>query len=360
MLPQILPKDKFADFARFLMGEYRLAAPVAKGHQFAFEFIETPEEIGRIRMDYDISILPPKKFLHPMYEELLKFSGPQPASGDAPIQADPTVILGAHPYDLHAIATTDAAMRAEPADPYYAAKRDATLLVGVNIRGYVNEQQFMADMRTAEPPEGGYDLFLTDLGERYYVEVGSEAGSKLYRAAGVFTQADSDDHKAKQEFDSNKASNLPKRIGYDVRYLPELLAESYDSLLWDAVARRCFSCGTCTNICPTCYCFDVQDKLNLDAASGSRMRQWDSCQLRTFAEVAGGENFREHRASRLRHRMFRKGKFIYEQTGKPGCVGCGRCSVHCVADISILEAYQQIADESAVSAAQAVARREET
>ncbi|MGC9455430.1 MAG: 4Fe-4S dicluster domain-containing protein [Phycisphaerae bacterium] len=359
MLPQILPKDKLVDFARFLMGEYRLAAPVAKGHQFAFDFIETPEEAGRIRMDYDITILPPKKFLHPMYEDLLRFGGRDPSSAEQVIKAEPTVILGVHPYDLHGIATTDAAMLAEPADTYYAARRKATLLVGMNIRNYVNEQQFMADMRTTEPPEGGYDLFLTDLGDRYYVEVGSEAGSKLYRAAGVFTQATSDDHKAKQAFDNDKATNLVKRIPYDTKYLPELLAESYDSLLWDAVARRCFSCGTCTNVCPTCYCFDVQDKLNLDATSGSRMRQWDSCQLRTFAEVAGGENFREHRASRLRHRMFRKGKFIYEQTGKSGCVGCGRCSVHCVADISILETYQQIADESAIAAAEASAGREE-
>jgi ferredoxin len=91
----------------------------------------------------------------------------------------------------------------------------------------------------------------------------------------------------------------------------------------------------------------VQDDLNLDAASGARQRMWDSCQLRVFAEVAGGENFREHRASRLRHRMFRKGKYILERTGKSGCVGCGRCSKHCVAKISILEAFQQIAGEAA-------------
>jgi ferredoxin len=341
-----------------VLGDYRLAAPVARGHQFAFQFIETPEDVGRIRMDYDITILPPKKFLLPVYEELLRFDGRDPAGAEASVQAEPTVLLGVHPYDLHAITTTDEALRAEPGDPYYAARRDATLLIGMNISGYVNEQQFMADMRTTEPPEGGYDLFLTDLGDRYYVEVGSEAGSKLWKASGLFTQATADDHKAKQAFDNDKAANLPKRIPYDTRYLPELMGESYDSLLWDAVARRCFSCGTCTNVCPTCYCFDVQDNLNLDASSGARERMWDSCQLRTFAEVAGGENFREHRASRLRHRMFRKGKYVYEQTGKPGCVGCGRCSVHCVANISILEAYQQIADESAAEVEASVGREE--
>ena len=151
-------------------------------------------------------------------------------------------------------------------------------------------------------------------------------------------------------FDAHKAANFNKRLPYNVRYLPELLDASYDSLLWDAIARRCFSCGTCTNVCPTCYCFDVQDKLNIDTVSGQRVRSWDSCQLRVFAEVAGGENFREHASSRMRHRVFRKGKFIQERTGKLGCVGCGRCSTNCVAKISILEAFQQIADEAKVQA----------
>jgi ferredoxin len=86
----------------------------------------------------------------------------------------------------------------------------------------------------------------------------------------------------------------------------------------------------------------------VDATSGIRQRKWDSCQLRTFAEVAGGENFREHRASRLRHRMFRKGKQILERTGRLGCVGCGRCIKHCVANISILEAFQQIGEGAVV------------
>jgi ferredoxin len=87
------------------------------------------------------------------------------------------------------------------------------------------------------------------------------------------------------------------------------------------------------------------DKLSMDALSGARERTWDSCQLEEFAAVSGGENFREERSSRLRHRMFRKGKYIFERTGRSGCVGCGRCINHCVAKISILEAFQQIADQ---------------
>ncbi|MFB3891746.1 MAG: 4Fe-4S dicluster domain-containing protein [Phycisphaerae bacterium] len=354
MLPQVLPKDKFRQFVGFLMQRSadghpaRVFAPMAKGQCFAFEPLETEADIARIRMDYDITILPPKKLFHPQHEDLLSFNGHAPGNVKYNIESTPTVLLGAHPYDLNGIATLDAAFAMTPSDPYYQARRAATKLIGLNIQGpYINQNQFMADMGTLEPPSGGFDLFLTDLGNRYFVEVGSTAGEGLVKGAACFAAAGPEDFRAKQEFDTKKAANFPKKLPYDTRYLPELLAESYDSLLWDALARRCFSCGTCTNVCPTCYCFDVRDELNPDATSGRRERVWDSCQLKSFAAVAGGENFRERKESRLRHRMFRKGKYILERTGRLGCVGCGRCVKHCVATISILEAFQQIASQTA-------------
>ena len=347
MLPQILPKDRFRDFAQFLMDDLRLVAPVAKGPNFSFAEIETSADVAKIRMDYDITILPPKKVFLPQSEKLLKFDGPGPTGAEATFSGAATALLGVHPYDLHAIATLDAAMSQAPADANYLSRRAAIRIIGLNISGYANEHQFLADMETTEAPGGVCDLFMTDLGDRYFVEIGTPTGTAMTKASGLLHPAGPEDHKARQAFDATKAANLPKRLPYNVRYLPELLDSSYDSLLWDAVARRCFSCGTCTNVCPTCYCFDVQDKLNLDTVSGSRQRRWDSCQLKVFAEVAGGENFREHRASRLRHRMFRKGKYILARTGEKGCVGCGRCSKHCVAAISILEAFQQIAGEAA-------------
>ncbi len=347
MVPQILPKDKFDSFVKSLLDGRRLMAPVAKGPQFAFAQIESENEVGLIQMDYDVTILSPKKYMLPPHEKLLSFTGRGPEGVSYELQAEPTVILGVHPYDLVAMSTLDAAMLSEPADRNYAERRNVTTVIGMNIQEYANEHQFMADVGSAEPPKRSCDLFLTDLGDRYFVEVSSEEGEKLVAASGVFAPGGDTDAKAKADYDAAKQANLVKRIPYTKEKLPAMLDASYDSLLWDAIATRCFSCGSCTNVCPTCYCFDVADKLNMDATSGVRERKWDSCQLGVFAEVAGGENFREERASRLRHRMFRKGKFIQERTGWPGCVGCGRCSAHCVAKISILEAFQQIADEVA-------------
>jgi sulfite reductase subunit B len=66
--------------------------------------------------------------------------------------------------------------------------------------------------------------------------------------------------------------------------------------------------------------------------------------LPDFARVAGGENFRETKADRFRHRIFRKGKYILERYGHVGCVGCGRCVTACVPRIaSPVETFNAIA-----------------
>jgi len=108
--------------------------------------------------------------------------------------------------------------------------------------------------------------------------------------------------------------------------------------MWEHLAKDCFSCGTCNIVCPTCYCFDVQDQWNLDQVSGVRTRSWDSCLTEDFAKGSlgptGAENFREERSERFRHRFMRKTTYLNNNLGGPACVGCGRCSIGCVPDIA--------------------------
>jgi ferredoxin len=146
-----------------------------------------------------------------------------------------------------------------------------------------------------------------------------------------------------QEARAAKAQAITNRLPFDTKYLPEILEESYDSLVWQATAQRCFSCGSCVLVCPTCYSFDVADEVDLTLTHGTRVRRWDGCMLESFARVAGGENFREEREDRLRHRVMRKGKYIMEKLGRPGCVGCGRCERACLVKISIKEMFTQVA-----------------
>ena len=78
----------------------------------------------------------------------------------------------------------------------------------------------------------------------------------------------------------------------------------------------------------------MKEELDLSLEKGERVRTWDGCMLEGFAEVAGGHNFRDQKAARVRHRIFRKGKYLVERLGRFGCVGCGRCADACTTDVA--------------------------
>jgi ferredoxin len=131
-------------------------------------------------------------------------------------------------------------------------------------------------------------------------------------------------------------------LAFEVGALSTLMAQSYDNALWEKLADICLACGQCTLVCPTCFCFNVYDEVELDLQDGERWRRWDSCQLDEFARVAGDENFREHQAARLRHRFMRKGRYLLERYGELGCTGCGRCARSCLVHISPVDVFNEL------------------
>ncbi|MFC2089065.1 4Fe-4S dicluster domain-containing protein, partial [Calditrichota bacterium] len=142
-----------------------------------------------------------------------------------------------------------------------------------------------------------------------------------------------------------KETPFQARIKYHYNRLPQIFEHVYKSKVWDEVASRCLGCGTCNLLCSTCYCFDVRDEVEIDIETGERQRFWDSCMLNPFAEVAGGENFREKLSNRTRHRLYRKFKYISDLSGELHCIGCGRCSKYCPADINIVNIINDLIDD---------------
>ena len=346
MLPQVLKTNDLGAWVEALMAESRVAAPVLKETnvsdptdlKFGWQYVQDPADV---RLDYTVTVLGPKKFLWPPRQKLVRYNLGAGAEPEAIIDHEAQVLFGVHPCDIIAIATLDAAFAKDVPDPHYLARRSDTAIIGLDCGAPCDESSFCLDMGSLYP-ESGFDVMLTPLGDAYFVEVATQRGEALVKAAAV-RPATKQDMEAHQAFAEEKRSDFHYKLPYELKYLPEILDASYDSLVWEAIARQCFSCGSCNIACPTCYCFDVYDEVEVDLSKGCRVRRYDSCQLDPFAEVAGGENFRQERASRLRHRMFRKGKYILEQTGRVGCVGCGRCERACVAGISIEDTYVQIA-----------------
>jgi ferredoxin len=291
------------------------------------------ESSSQLVLDYDVTLFSPKKYFLPPRETLLKFKTGKTVSCEPVWESRPLAIVGVHPYDIKGIAQLDRIFADANQDEHYRRKREDTVIIGVDIKR-ASPHAFCKSMNSATVQKG-FDLFLTDIGGCYVVAVGTEKGQAVLEKHAVSRAA------TKEEL--GKRAEIQEKIPYlfslntvNTPYdeLPKLLADHPESKLYAELAEKCFSCGSCNLVCPTCYCFDVQDDMALNLSEGERLRLWDGCLLDGFAKVATGENFREDREERIRHRIFRKGKYIYEKYGEHGCVGCGRCASTCLPDIA--------------------------
>ena len=156
----------------------------------------------------------------------------------------------------------------------------------------------------------------------------------------------------KEDREKYKAKSIQRRESFQTEIqlqdFPEIMDLEYESQVWQEVGEECLSCGTCSMVCPTCYCYAVFDELNLDASSGQRKRRWDSCLFKDYALVAGGHNFRAERSSRVKNRFFHKQSGFVTQYGRPSCVGCGRCKAYCPAGIDIVEIVNKLRSQTRV------------
>ncbi len=334
---KIMPKDALLEWVDRLRGDYRVVGPKPLHGQYVFDDISSAEELA---LDYPTTVLPPKKYLLPQRDVLFNFEN----GGmhiEAQIKAEPTVIMGVHTCDMHAIQLLDKVHSTGYADQHYQARRKNTTLVSIECLTPCMAQSFCKSMGTLSITED-YDVHLTDLGDCYGVDIGSEKGEALFEGFTSIWDPSDDDYKDVNKVMAEKWPRFSYRLDFDITELPDLLNLSYNSALWDELGERCLACGMCTKVCPTCYCFDVKDRVTLNLKSGERIRTWDSCQIDEFALVAGGHNFRSELASRQRHRFFRKGKYLTDAYGLVGCVGCGRCAAACLVHITPVDTFNEL------------------
>ena len=314
-----------------LVARTRVMAPIKRGlASHAFAWVSDPREI---ELRYVRTALPPKRAMLPWPESLLEFHRVPSSRVTAILEDQPYAIVGIHPCDLFAITELDWAYleRHDKHDAHYRARREAATIIGVECQP--DEYCFCTSLG-ADDTRQDADLFLTPVMDGYVGEVLTEKGEALLLDAPDRRPPTQEELAAFQAWPEEKRRLTTLRLLGEVSEYPDLLEERYYSEAWPDTARRCYSCGTCTNACPTCICFDLQDEVELSLRAGRRVRQYDSCQHVEFALVAGPHNFRPKRPDRVRHRWFRKFAWLHREYGFPFCVGCGRCTQECTANIS--------------------------
>jgi sulfhydrogenase subunit beta (sulfur reductase) len=339
----ILPKEKFDTFIERLAHDQKVVAPVKKSHNnYTFEEVRSGKEIS---VQYIPTILPPKKYFMPQYETLLEYNTTEGQKMEAVVEPEDLILFGVHTCDLAGIQCLNTVFSGKPKDINYLIRKNRITIIGLECNDYCDSFASCALMNN-ELPNGGYDLFFTDIGDRFIVHVNTYAGDKLTEKTGVFTEATGKDIEQLEELRLEKRKIFKNEVNIDLGEITAMFDRSLKSKIWDEIGDRCLSCGNCTNVCPTCYCFDMMDEPNLDLKTGKRIRVWDSCQNERFAKVAGGESFREKRSQRKKHRFYRKFRYHNDKYNKFFCTGCGRCSRTCMAKINLKETLDQLVREN--------------
>ncbi|MCK4887325.1 MAG: 4Fe-4S dicluster domain-containing protein [Planctomycetes bacterium] len=336
-----LSKDDFQSFITRLISTERAYGIQTKDEAFDFAPLEAAEDL---RLDYDVSLQPPKKYFQPPVETLLDFE--VGGAFKSVIDNEPFVLIGVHPYDMIAINQMDELFSQDNYDTHYMTRRKNATIIAVDVVT-PSKNVFASSMNTATVDKG-FDILLTDIGDSYVIEAATDKALTLIAGAENIIDATKDDLDARQKIWDKNSKGLNKHeLKCKPSYLPKLLDKAYDHPVWEEKAKTCFACGSCNQVCPTCYCFNVFDEVDWDIKKGQRKREWDGCLLSGFTKVAGEHEFRDKQADRFRHRLYRKGKYVPAKIGgQIACVGCGRCVNGCLPGIANpVDIYNRLVDD---------------
>lgn len=339
-----LPKEKIKTFLDTLSKDAVVHIPIAEGEIVSFKPYTADANICLTRP----ANTSPKSVIYPQCDTLLTFEyvkdpeDPKKVSVTVNDKRDysKAVIFGCRPCDAKGFTVFDRVfIETDTVDPYFKEHREKTTIVSLAC-----ETPFAGCFCTAvdggPADKTGSDILMTDVGKGYYLESLTEKGDMLLSATGVENGAPYEgeaqkiqkeaETKVKNPFGANAANKVNMKL-FDT------------DEFWQQVAAKCVSCGACTYLCPTCYCFNITDEQVRE--KGERIRTWDACMFQHFTLEASGHNPRPVKTRRLRQRVGHKFAYYPEKyNGVIACCGCGRCIRHCPVSVDISEIVGYLKD----------------
>jgi sulfhydrogenase subunit beta (sulfur reductase) len=273
-------------------------------------------------------------------------------AGNVAVSVAPThpvrrAVLGARGCDLAALDRLGRTQLDGPhPDTHHATARDGLFLVGVDCSRPA-PTCFCESTGTGPSVDAGADLVMTELDDaddvHYVLRAGSEQGREFAESLGL-THA--------EPADTAAADRARHDVHTTSRLLPvdaaAIVLADLEHPRWDDVAERCLACGNCTAVCPTCFCTDMDDRIELDGHTARRERVWDTCFSLEYSHLGPGPA-RSSPRSRYRQWLTHKLGTWHDQFGESGCVGCGRCITWCPVGIDLTAEVDALASAGAPS-----------
>jgi sulfhydrogenase subunit beta (sulfur reductase) len=341
MLYRIMSKKSYKDFVESLIYNYEFIGPKRKD-KAAHDFVRI-KNFSELDTNYKKTTIPPaKKILFPPEEKLVNYKMGKEIEVKPVIESRKKILFGINAWDIDGMNFMDRVFTTDFVDENYMAKRRKLIVIGMDTEP--TETNFSRSMGSDYVNEG-FDLYFTELKDRYFIRVATAEGNKVLDKYSEVNEASAKDFK-----DYNKyMDNYRKKFKLDVN-----IKDFYDNFeliyndeeFWKRIAKDCYSCGSCNLVCPTCFCFNVKDDIELNLKSGNKVREWDSCMIPGYGLVAGGHNFRPDKENRLKQRYRCKLKTFFDRFGRYACVGCGRCIEACLAKINIADDINSVKEKA--------------
>ncbi len=235
----ILRKDHLRPFLRRLAKEYRLVAPTS--NRFGDTLFTEISAIDQAEIDLDnqaqMSIKP---FLFPQQEVLFSYRA-DTCTYTPRNTSRPTVFFGLRSCDLAAILYMDVIFQSAQ-DPYYRKKRADSVLISIGCNAPFTNCFCLAS-RSGPFLDFGYDLQLTDLGDRYFVEAGRARGRELLEKWPVFFSP-----AARTDTDAQYQAYLESRGRFHLNVpmdqaISHLAAGNVPEDIYEELSGSCPDCG---------------------------------------------------------------------------------------------------------------------
>jgi ferredoxin len=339
MVDRVIKKTELADFVDRLMEKHRVYAPVRQQDMTDFQEISTADQVD---LSFANTTLSPKSIILPQSEVMFEFNLDRTSEQAGilhEIETDhfPRIIFGIRPCDAKAFHLLDLNFNTpSQRDPWWVRRRQITTLVGLGCNTPC-PTCFCTSVGSGPFATEGLDLLLIDGDDELVIQVITEKGQGLLNDLGVEAEASGAKKEVVSALQESSLQSIKSVVPTEGLKQHEANA-LFNADFWEEVQFPCINCGVCTFVCPTCWCFDIQDEVF--KGNGLRLRNWDSCMFTLFTLHGSGHNPRSQKLQRVRQRFMHKLKYFPDKYHKGvACVGCGRCVQQCPVNIDIRQVF---------------------
>ena len=340
MIQKTFNKEDWTKALESLKDSFRVFVPVKEGDFHNFRLLR---DGSRPNFEYQNTRLSPKSVIFPQSERMFDYTLDESKEDayilrEAPKDFSPQVIVGIRPCDAFAFQLVKINFdNPQYQDPWWVQRMESTTLIGFGCNDPCSSC-FCTSTGSGPFSKKGLDALMVDLGDRFLVTGVTSKGETLLEKIKFGKEAD--ESLLKKALDLSKASEgkISSRVPGD-RLKDKVTNELFNAPFWERVSFACINCGTCTYLCPTCWCFDIQDEVS--GKEGDRIRNWDACMFPLFTLHGSGHNPRDKKTQRVRQRFMHKLKYYVDKYGDgAACVGCGRCVQFCPVNIDIRKVFE--------------------